>query len=234
MTDRSAFYVRTGSRRADLISLLHLPYTLWHVSYVAVGAALADTVDWLILTGSLLAFVVGLGVGAHALDEVKSRPLATSLSDRTLWALGIGAMLVVAVIAVVGAFVVSPWVAAWGVAGVLLATGYALEWPVVHSDLGFALAWGGFPILVGYWAQTQSIGPSVLVVGIAATLLSLAQRRLSTPARFVRRRTTESVTTFDGGRQWDRAELLATWETSLRLLAWTMAALAVGLLVRHL
>lgn len=234
MTDRAAFYAHTGSRRADLVSLLHLPYTLWHVSYVAIGAALADTVDWLILAGSLLAFVVGLGVGAHALDEVKSRPLATSLSDRMLWALGLGAMLVAAIIAVVGAFVVSPWVPAWAAVGVLLATGYALEWPVIHSDLGFALAWGGFPVLVGYWAQTRTISPSVIVVGAAATLLSLAQRRLSTSARFVRRRTTESVVKFDGGRQWERAELLATWETSLRLLAWTTAALAVGLLVRHL
>lgn len=116
----------------------------------------------------------------------------------------------------------------------LLATGYALEWPVVHSDLGFALAWGGFPVLVGYWAQTESIGPSVIAVGAAATLLSLAQRRLSTPARFVRRRTGESVATFDEGRQWERAELLATWETPLRLLAWAMVALAVGLLIRHM
>jgi hypothetical protein len=233
MNDRAAFYARTGSRRADLVSLLHLPYTRWHVSYVAIGAALAETLDWLVLVGSLLAFVVGLGVGAHALDEVKSRPLATSLSDRTLWVLGLGAMLVAAVIAVIGAFVVSPWVAAWGGAGVLLATGYALEWPLIHSDLGFALGWGGFPVLVGYWAQTQSIGLSVVVVGAAATLLSLAQRRLSTPARFVRRRTRESVAAFDGGRQWERAELLATWETPLRLLAWTMATLAVGLLVGH-
>lgn len=234
MNDQAAFYARTGSRRADLVSLLHLPYTLWHVSYVAIGAALADTIDWLILAGSLLAFVVGLGVGAHALDEVKSRPLATSLSDRTLWVLGLGAMLVAAIIAVVGAFVVSPWVAAWGGAGVLLAAGYALEWPVIHSDLGFALAWGGFPVLVGNWAQTQSIGPSVIVVGAAATLLSLAQRRLSTAARFVRRRTRESAATFDGGRQWERAELLATWERPLRLLAWAMVALAVGLLIRHM
>ncbi len=234
MNDQAAFYARTGSRRADLVSLLHLPYTLWHVSYVAIGAALADTIDWLILAGSLLAFIVGLGVGAHALDEVKSRPLATSLSDRTLWVLGCGAMLVAAVIAVVGAFVVSPWVAAWGGAGVLLATGYALEWPVIHSDLGFALAWGGFPVLVGYWAQTQSIDLSVFAVSAAATLLSLAQRRLSTPARFVRRRTGESVATFDGGRQWERAELLATWERPLRLMAWAMAALAIGLLIRHM
>jgi hypothetical protein len=235
MTDRrAAFYVRHGSKTADLVSLLHLPYTLWHLSYVVIGAALAETLDGMILIGTFVAFAVGLGIGAHALDEVKSRPLATTLSDRTLWSLGLGAMAVSAGIAVVGAFVVSPGVALWGVAGVVLAVGYALEWPVLHTDPGFALAWGGFPVLVGYWAQTRSISAAVVVVAAAATLLSLVQRTLSTPARFVRRRTERAVVSFDGAPQWERADLLRTWETPLRLLAATAVALAIGLLLTHL
>lgn len=231
---RAAFYTRTGSKWDDLISLLHVPYTLWHLSYVVVGAALAPTVDWLILSGTLAAFAVGLGIGAHALDEVKSRPLSTGLTDRALWLIGIGAMAVAIGIAVVGSFQVSPWVMAWGVVGVLLAVGYALEWPVIHTDLGFGLAWGAFPLLVGYWAQTQAISTSVVMAAAAATLLSLAQRALSTPARYVRRRTRESVVEFDGGVRWDRAELLHTWERPLRLLAWAMVALALGLISTHL
>lgn len=231
---RAAFYARSGSTRADLISLLHIPYTLWHLSYVAIGAALAATLDWLILAGTLLAFAFGLGVGAHALDEVKSRPLGTRLSDRALWAIGLGAMAVSAAIAVAGALIVSPWVAVWGVVGVLLAVGYALEWPVLHTDPGFALAWGGFPLLVGYWSQTRSVSLSVIVLAGAATLLSLVQRTLSTPARFVRRRTEQSVVSFDEGRQWGRAELLQTWESPLRLLGWTAVVLAAGLLLTHL
>jgi hypothetical protein len=75
---------------------------------------------------------------------------------------------------------------------------------------------------------------SVVVVAAAATLLSLAQRALSTPARHVRRRTRESVVEFDGGVRWDRAELLQTWERPLRLLAWAMVALALGLISTHL
>ncbi|HSO49122.1 MAG TPA: hypothetical protein VLS86_01130 [Acidimicrobiia bacterium] len=231
---RPAFYARPGSSWDDLVSLLHVPYTLWHLSYVVIGAALAPTVDWLILSGTLAAFAVGLGIGAHALDEVKSRPLSTGLTDRVLWLIGIGAMVVATGIAVVGSFQVSPWVMAWGVVGVFLAVGYALEWPVIHTDLGFGLAWGAFPVVVGYWAQTQAISVSVVVAAAAATLLSLAQRALSTPARFVRRRTRESVVEFDGEVRWDRAELLQTWERPLRLLAWAMVALALGLISTHL
>jgi hypothetical protein len=137
-------------------------------------------------------------------------------------------------IAIVGAFVVSPWVILWAIVGILLAVGYALEWPVLHTDLGFGLAWGSFPLLVGFWAQTQTLTPAVLAMAVMACLLSLAQRALSTPARFVRRKTEEASAVFDEDRAWDRRELLATWERPLRLLTWTIVALAVGLLLSHL
>jgi hypothetical protein len=230
---RPAFYAPTGSVAGDVVSLLHVPYTLWHLSYVPIGAALAPSLDWLVLGGTLSAFAVGLGVGAHALDEVKGRPLGTRLADRALWAMGLGAMGVAMAIAVVGAVVISPWVLAWAIAGILLAIGYALEWPVLHTDLGFGLAWGSFPLIVGFWAQTQTLTLPVLVMAAMACLLSLAQRALSTPARFVRRKTEDAVTVFDGDRTWDRGHLLGTWERPLRLLTWTTVALAVGLVLRH-
>ncbi len=229
---RPAFYAPTGSTWGDLISLLHLPYTLWHLSYVAMGAALFPRLDWTRLAGTLLAFAVGLGVGAHAFDEVRSRPLGTGLTNTTLWALGLTAMAASLAIAAVGAVVVSPWVALWGVAGVVLAMGYSLEWSrLIHNDLGFAVAWGGFPVLTGFWAQAETISAAALVVAAAATLLSLAQRALSTPARFVRRRTEMAEVVFGDGRKWDRARLLRTWEVPLRLLTWTIVALAVGLVI---
>jgi hypothetical protein len=234
VSDRPAFYAPTGSLTGDVVSLLHVPYTLWHLSYVPIGAALAAELDWLVLGGTLAAFAVGLGVGAHALDEVKSRPLGTHISDRALWALGIGAMIVSMAVALVGAFVVSPLVLVWAIVGIFLAVGYALEWPFLHSDLGFGLAWGAFPLLVGYWAQTETLSLPVVVMAVMACLLSLAQRSLSTPARFVRRRTAESVTVFDGDRSWNRTELLQTWEKPLRLLTWTTITLAIGLLLTHL
>ena len=234
MSDRPAFYAPTGSRWGDFVSLLHIPYTFWHLAYVAIGTALAPDIDWRILAGTVSAFGVGLGIGAHALDEVKSRPLRTGFSDRSLWLMGIVAFATTLVIAALGAAEVSPWVYAWAAAGVLLAVGYALEWPVVHTDVGFAVAWGAFPVVVGYWAQTRELTVPVIVVSMAAILLSLAQRALSTPARFVRRETTGSMVSFDDHRAWQREQLLATWEKPLRLLTWTTVAIAFGLLFTHL
>lgn len=233
-TPQPAFYASTGSRGRDLVALLHLPYTGWHLSYVVIGAAMAPDVDGLRLAGTLAAFFIGLGIGAHALDEVHGRPLGTGLSRATLWALGVGAMATSLAIAGIGAVVVSPWVPVWGVAGVVISSAYALEWwPALHSNLGFGLAWGAFPVITGYWVQAESISAAVLVVAVAATLLSLAQRALSTPARFVRRKTEQAEAAFDDER-WDRHRLLGTWELPLRLLAGAIMVLAVGLLLSRL
>ena len=233
-TSRPAFYARTGSPLADLMTLFHLPYTMWHLSYVAIGAALATEVDAQRLLGTLIAFAFGLGVGAHALDELHDRPLSTGLSATSLRFLGWGGLAAAATMALVGSYVISPVSLIWGAAGVLLAAAYALEWSTwLHSAAGFALAWGAFPVLVGYWAQTESISVSAVVVAGAAAILSMAQRALSTPARHLRRNTTEANTAA-GDQDWDHATLLSTWERPLQLLALAHVLLAVGLLFTHL
>ena len=231
---RPAFYARSGSRLGDLVTLLHVPYTIWHLSYVAIGAALATRIDASRLAGTLLAFAFGLGIGAHALDELHDRPLSTRLAPGTLRVLGWGGLAAGGAIAVAASFVISPVALAWGAGGVLLAAGYAMEWPRwVHSTAGFALAWGAFPVLVGYWAQTESLSLAVAVVAAAATAFSMAQRALSTPARHVRRRVTDATAEI-GEAQWDRSMLLATWERPLQLLALAHVLLAIGLLLTHL
>ncbi len=232
---RPAFYAPTGSVWADLVAILHPPYTAWHLSYVVVGASVAPHLVWNRLAGTLLAFLLGTGVAAHALDELKGRPLGTSLGNgllRGLAAVGLGGALVVAG---VGTVVISPMVILWAAVGTTLAVGYALEWPGwLHTTTGFALAWGGFPVMVGYWAQTESLSVGAAVVAGAATLASAAQRTLSTPARHVRRRVDHAelhMQTAEAVEVWEEGRLLATWERPLHLLAWAMVALAVGLLV---
>lgn len=233
-TPRPAFYARTGGPLADFVTLLHLPYTMWHLSYVAIGAALATEVDAQRLLGTLIAFAVGLGVGAHALDELHDRPLSTALSATSLRFLGWGGLAVAATMALVGSYVISPVSLVWGVAGVLLAAAYTLEWSAwLHSTAGFAISWGAFPVLVGYWAQTESISVGAVVVAGAAAILSMAQRALSTPARHLRRNAAEANAAASD-QDWDQSNLLSTWERPLQLLALAHVVLAVGLLLTHL
>ena len=76
------------------------------------------------------------------------------------------------------------------VLGPLLVVAYNLELfgGLIHTDVGFALAWGSFPVLVAYVAQTGRLAISPVIAAAAAFALSAAQRQLSTPARLIRRR----------------------------------------------
>jgi hypothetical protein len=233
-----AFYTRTGSTAGDLLALLHPPYTAWHLSYVVFGACLAAELDLVRLGGTLAAFFFGTGIAAHALDEWFSRPMGTRLGDRVLVGLGLGGLIAGAAIAVGGVFVVSPWTLAWAAAGIFLVVAYALEWhQLLHSDLMFGLAWGAFPVLVGYWAQAEQLGVAAILVALAATLLSLAQRALSRPARYLRRSANDARTVIEasgGEERWTRDHLLATWEWPLKLLSTAVVVLAAGLVVMRL
>ena len=233
-TPQPAFYGVTGSPWGDFVTLLHLPYTMWHLSYVAIGAALAPAIDGTRLVGTLVAFGLGLGIGAHALDELHDRPLSTHLSSRTLRLLGWGGLLAGGVLAIAASFVISPVALVWGAVGVLLAAAYSLEWfSWLHTTLGFGLAWGAFPVMVGYWAQTETLSVGVIVVAIAATGFSMSQRALSTPARHLRRRIDKASVQI-GELHWDESQLLATWERPLQFLALAHVLLAIGLLLTHL
>jgi hypothetical protein len=189
--DRPAFYALAPGGWRDLVTLLHPPYTAWHLSYVAIGAALAPTLHPLRLLAALGAFALAVGVAAHALDELHGHPLRTRLSDGTLRALAAGSLAGAVAIGVAGALTVSATLAPFVAAGVFLVLAYDLEWfgGRFHSDLWFAIAWGAFPAAAGYWSNALTVrAPGVLAVA-GCLALTVAQRRLSSPVRELRRRT---------------------------------------------
>src|SRR4051812_23208014 len=125
--DRPAFYaLRRGGWR-DLVTLLHPPYTLWHLSYVALGAAAAPTVHVDRLVAALAAFFLAVGISAHALDELEGRPLGTGLSRRKLMALAVFGLLGAAGIGIAGAVMISPSLLVFVAAGIFLVLAYNLE-----------------------------------------------------------------------------------------------------------
>ena len=183
---RPAFYaLRTGGWR-DYLTLLHPPYTLWHLSYVAVGAALAPHFHLDRMLWGIASFFLAMGIAAHALDELHGRPLRTKVPSSVLVGL--------AVVSLAGAVAIGIGAAvAWGygllvfvAVGAVLVPAYNLEWGL-HTDWGFALAWGAFPALTGYFVEAQTLRLEALAAAAYAFALSLAQRTLSTPVRRARR-----------------------------------------------
>jgi hypothetical protein len=217
---RPSFYALDRGGWRDYVTLLHLPYTAWHLSYVAIGAALAPHMDWPLLGWTLLAFFLALGVGAHALDELNGRPLRTRIPGAALVGLAIASIGGACAIGIVVAAQRTWWLLAFVAVGAVLVVAYNLELfgGALHSDLWFALAWGAFPLLTASFASAERIRGDALVAALFAVLASLAQRVLSTEARAARRSRGD-------------AEAAQPAERALRLLSAAMPLLAAALLL---
>jgi hypothetical protein len=233
--ERPAFYALAGGGWRDLVTLLHPPYTAWHLSYVALGAAAAPHLHAARLGAAIGAFALAVGISAHALDELNGRPLRTRLSRRTLIVLA-GVSLVLAVaIGILGIVIVSPLLAPLVVAGAVIVPAYNLELAGgrFHSDLWFAIAWGGFPAFTGYFVNALAIRPAGILVAAACCMLSAAQRRLSTPARELRRRTVsvEGQQRLDDGTviELSKQRLADPLEGALSALWLALVLMAIGL-----
>ena len=228
--DRPAFYALSPGGWRDLVTLLHPPYTAWHLSYVALGAAAAPTLHADRLVAALGAFFLGVGVCAHALDELNGRPLGTSSRprardrgprlacrrDRRRHRRRLGDLV--------------PFIAA----GTFILVAYNLELfgGRFHTDFWFAASWGRFPALTAYWANALSIGWPACSSTAACFALSVAQRRLSTPVRTLRRRTiavTGEQSLEDGTTvPLSAARVAAPLDAALRSLSFALVLLLLG------
>jgi hypothetical protein len=237
---RPAYYAARSGGWRDWWTLLHPPYTAWHLSYVVIGACLAPKVDAERLLATLLAFFGAVGIGAHALDELHGRPLRTRISNGMLIAAATVGLAVAVALGVAGIARVGVILAPFILVGPALVVAYNIELfgGLVHTDIGFALAWGSFPVLVGYVAQAGGLRPAAVVAAAAACALSLGQRALSTQARTIRRRVTSvrgALTFVDGTiRPVDETVLLEPVERALRALSWGFTALAAAMAVARL
>jgi hypothetical protein len=238
--DRPAFYaLRPGGWR-DLVTVLHPPYTAWNLANVAIGAAVAPHLYGDRLLATLGAFLLGVGVCAHVLDELNGRPLGTQLSTRTLVAMAALSLAGAVAIGVVGAVSVSLTLVPFVVAGTFIVLAYNLEWfgGRFHTAFWLAASWGAFPALTGYWVNEQQLRAPAVLAAAACFTLTLAQRRLSTPVRELRRRTVAlsgEQRLADGSTVvLDAARLAAPMEGALGACALAMVLLASGLVAARL
>ena len=237
---RPAYYAaRTGGWR-DWWTLLHPPYTAWHLSYVVIGAALAPRVSTTRLLATLLAFFAAVGLAAHALDELKGRPLRTSIPTPALVAVSVAGLAIAVGLGVAGLAKIGWVLVPFIVVGPLLVVAYNAEMfgGLVHTDAGFAAAWGAFPVLTAYVAQAQTLALAPVLAAAGAFALSAAQRSLSTPARMIRRRVSSiegTLTLTDGStRPVDAKLLIRPLELALRSLSWSIVLVAAALAVARL
>jgi hypothetical protein len=232
---RPAWYAASPGGWRDWLTVLHPPYTAWHLSYVLVGAAMAPRYHLERLVATLIAFGLAVGVGAHGLDELRGRPLRTRISSPVLASVSVVAICGAVALGALGIDQVGWGLSIFIVIGVFLVIAYNLElWRGrFHNDTTFALAWGSFPLLTAYYAQAGTLRPAVVAGAAFAFGLSRAQRVLSAEARDIRRRvvSVEGQRTYADGSQ--RAislgSMLGPLERGLVTLSWSTCALGIGL-----
>lgn len=262
----------------DIIIILHPPYTAWHLAYIPIGAALAPTMDWGALGWTVLAFFLGMGVAGHCLDELAGRPLKTTIPTAVLGPIAVLSVAGAVAIGVVLGLDRTLWLIPCILFGSFIVYAYNLEWPrgdyhiclrspvnfegssprtwhlltvpegFFHHDFWFAFAWGSFPAITAYVAQTHTISLSVVMVAIFALFYSWAQRALSLQARFWRRRVnmTEAVYYLESERPvvpgtpttWPRyafgqKEIIGPAEVALKIMNAGIIALSIGLLLMN-
>ena len=210
---RPAFYALRAGGWRDYVTVIHVPYTAWNLSYVALGAALAPHFRTDRMLWTMGAFALGLGVAAHALDELNGRPLATEIPGRTLAALAAAGL--------AGACAIGVWAATrWGygllafvAVGAFIVPAYNLEWfgGRLHTAWWLALAWGGLPILTAYFAEADTVRAQTVLAAGFGTGSILVQRLLSTPVRHARR----SLGTLEGVEPMERALQILPWANIL-------------------
>ncbi|HEX5189255.1 MAG TPA: hypothetical protein VFW16_06935 [Streptosporangiaceae bacterium] len=237
---RPAYYAAGPGPLRDWWTLLHPPFTAWHLSYVVLGAMLAPQVRLDRLIAALIAFFLAVGIAAHALDELNGRPLRTSISRTALIVVTAAGLAGAVALGAIGITRVGWGLLPFMIIGPLLVVGYNAELfgGLIHTDLGFAAAWGAFPALTGYVAEAGRLAVAPVVAAGAAMALSAGQRHLSTPARMLRRRTaavTGSITLNSGEvTRLDAAGLLEPLERALRSLSWGVVLLAAALATARL
>lgn len=244
MADVAWYDVKGGGWLRDIFVLLHPPYTLWHLSYIPIGAALAPRLDWGLLGWTVLAFFLAMGIGGHFLDELNGRPLRTSISAPSLWSIAIAAIAGALAIGFKIGMAETIWVLPCIVFGGFIVFAYNLEWGrgFFHHDFWFGFAWGSFPVITAYLAQAHTITPEIVMIAFFALMYSWAQRVLSLQARFWRRKVawvngyyaTHSLPVGKEQVLITKDTIIGPAETGLKLLNWGVIAAAVGLLLSRI
>ena len=238
---KPAFYALSGTEWwHGYLDLLHVPYTLWHLSYVVLGAAIAPTVHVDRLLGTLLAFFLAVGIASHALDELKDRPLNTKIPPAVLVSLAVVSLAGAVALGIVAGFSESRWIFAFVAFGGLIVVFYNVGiWDNrFHTYLWFAFSWGAFPVLTSYWVNASRLDLAAVLLAVGCFFLTLTQRTLSTPVRNIRRRALRvegEIELANGERlTLDSESIIAVPERALLLLGAAMVLLAAGLLAFRL
>lgn len=228
---KKTWYYAEGSKKAELWTILHIPYTFMALSFLAIGFAISKPVNYTVLAGASIAYFLGLGIAAHALDQLPGMgsSYVKYLTEKELLSLGIIALIIALGI---GTYFIITW-QAWHMIWLMPLQGFfAVAYPVAklfkgffHTDFWFAVGFGAMPVAVGFYANNLSFSWLILPFGVLCLLIALIEITLS---RYVRKRRKEVS---KGAYSRSDNEFIAKPEKALKLLCLLSYTLAITVLL---
>ncbi|HKZ41209.1 MAG TPA: hypothetical protein VJ044_09630 [Candidatus Hodarchaeales archaeon] len=247
MKGEGAWYAKSGSKLGEVYTIMHLPYTSMVLSYVLIGAAVSPSFYPNRVTLTLLAYFLGLGLSAHALNELHARHWGEALSKRELEILFavplIGAILIGAYGMTVLYATSGDFLAPFVLLGfIFLETFFLFAYNIdffggrFHSDLSFALSWAALPVLISYYVNALTITPVAILAALAMAATASIEINLSRWCKDFRRRSliTEVQFVDNTKLKLTTAELIARPEKALKLIVVAVDLLAIALIVYKL
>ncbi len=216
------------------------------LSYVAIGAAFAPIIhsDRLLLT--LLAYFLGLGFSAHALNELHARHWGEALGKselRVLFALPlIGALSIggYGMRLLYGAS--GPFSALVLFSFMVVETFFVFAYNMdilngrFHSDYAFAFSWAALPVMISYYVNTLAITPAIVFVALACAATAGIEINLSRWCKDLRRRSSLRELRFDDSSALiiTTDQLIAKPEKALKLIVVAVDLIALSLIISRL
>jgi hypothetical protein len=242
-----AWYAQSGSKIRELYTVLHLPYTSMVLSYVLIGAVLSPTlfVDRLGLT--VLAYFLGLGISAHALNELNARHWGTALGKRDLEIAFLSPLIAALCIGAYGVYVL------YHADGELLHPSVLLVFIVLetfflfaynlnyskgkfHNDISFAFSWAFLPFLTSYYVNSLTVTIGSVLIGLSLAATAMIEINLSRWCKDFRRRSNVKEIRFEDDTflRSTTEGLIENPEKALKLIVIAVDLLGIGLLIRRL
>ena len=230
---RQTWYQSEGSKLAEVWTILHLPYTLMNLSFLAIGFGLSGVQRWDVFFGIMIAYFLGLGLAAHSFDQLPGMGsnYIKHLTSKELWLIGLSSLTLALMVGIYWMLELEAWHLLWMIP---LQTFFVWAYPnskfmggFFHGDGSFAVSFGFIPVMVGYYINTLSFDANFLPWAIVAFLISLIE---ITSSRYVRTVRAESKMNSMGWKS-DVSMYLTKPELSLKLLCLMTYSLALSVIL---
>jgi len=242
-----AWYARSGGKVRELYTIMHLPYTSMVLSYVLIGAAVSPSMDPFRLVLTLVAYFLGLGLSAHALNELHARHWGENLTRLELEVLFLLPLIAAVSIGAFGMLILYEASRSFIAPLILLAfismeTFFLIAYNSdiakgrFHSTTSFAFSWAALPVIISFYVNSLTITPSAVLVASAMAATAAIEITLSRWCKDFRRKSPIVELQFaDRSKQGLNAtELIANPEKALKLIVVAVDLLSIGLIVHRL